>query len=94
MNADALVAGKQYYFYEKIKKQPVRVSRGRFLGIFTNSINPLYSYLIKSRFEIETRKNVTVYTPLKWYIKFETLDDVFSNTRLPTEVVNIIESYL
>lgn len=94
MNTDALIEKKKYYFYEKIKNQPLRVCRGRFLAVFINPFNPMYCYLIKSRFEEETRKNVTVYSPLEWYIKFETLDDIFSNTRLPTDVVNIIDEYL
>ena len=94
MNADALVVGQKYYFYEKLKKQPVRVCRGIFLSVFTHPLNPRYSYLIKNRFEEQTRKNVTVYSPLEWYVKFETLDEIFSKTRLPTDIVNIIDEYL
>jgi hypothetical protein len=94
MDLEALVEKKQYYFYEKIKNKPTRACRERFLGIFINPYNPIYSYLIKTRFEEKTRKNITVYSPLEWYIKFETLDDIFSKTRLPTDVINIIEEYV
>jgi len=69
----------------------MQVSRGRFLGVF---INPKYSYLIKIRFEEQTRKNVLVYSPLEWYIKFETLDEILSKTCLPTDLVNIIDEFL
>ena len=94
MNMDALIEKKNYYFYEKIKNQPMQIRRGRFLGVFTNPINPMYSYLIKTRFEEQTRKNILVYSPLEWYVKAETLDDIFSKTILPTDVVNIIDEYL
>jgi predicted helicase len=91
MNTDTLLEKKNYYFYEKIKTRPMQVSRGRFLDVF---INPKYSYLIKTRFEEKTRKNVLVYSPLEWYIKFETLDDILSKTCLPTDIVNIIDEFL
>ena len=91
MNTDALIEKKNYYFYEKIKNRPLRICRGRFLDVF---INPKYSYLIKTRFEEKTRKNVIVYSPLEWYFKFETLDDILSKTCLPTDIVNIIDEYL
>jgi hypothetical protein len=94
MNADALVEKKRYYFYEKIKNRPLQISVGRFLGVFTHQFNPKYNYLIKSRFEEETRKNVLVYSPLEWYVKAETLDDILSKTRLPTDVINIIDEFL
>ena len=94
MNTDALVEKKRYYFYEKIKNRPLQICVGRFLGVFTHHFNPKYSYLIKSRFEEETRKNILVYSPLEWYVKAETLDDILSKTRLPTDVINIIDEFL
>jgi hypothetical protein len=91
MNTDALIVKKPYYFYEKIKDTPVRATRARFLGIRRNLV---YSYLVKTRFDEAIRKNILVYSPLEWYVKYETLDDIFSKTVLPTDVVNIIEEYV
>jgi hypothetical protein len=91
MNTDALIVKKPYYFYEKIKDDPVKAIRARFLGIHRNLV---YSYLVKTRFDEVIRKNILVYSPLEWYVKYETLDDIFSKTVLPTDVVNIIEEYV
>jgi hypothetical protein len=52
------------------------------------------SYLIKRRFDTTTNQNVIQYTPLNWFTKAETLDEILSNTVLPTDVVNIIDEYL
>lgn len=94
MNPAALIEKKRYYFYEQIKNRPQQICVGRFLGVFTHQFNPKYSYLIKTRFEEQTRKNVLVYSPLEWYFKVETLDEILSKTVLPTDVVNIIDEFL
>ena len=91
MDADKLIGKQIYYFYEKHKNKDTEVVRGRFLGIHHN---PVYSYLIKTKFDYAIRKNILVYSPLEWYTKAETLDDVFKNTRLPTDVVKIIEEFV
>jgi hypothetical protein len=91
MNTDILIKKQIYYFYEKHKNKDTEVIRGRFLGIH---YNPVFSYLIKTRFDYEIRKNILVYSPLEWYTKAETLDDIFKNTRIPTDVINIIDEFV
>jgi hypothetical protein len=91
MNTDALVEGKKYYFYETPPNSPETVYRATFLAIFNNAV---LSYLIKRRFDPVANQNVVQYTPLNWFTRVETLDEILSNTGLPTDVVNIIDAYL
>jgi len=94
MKTENLIEKKQYYFYEKTKNYPIRIRRERFLGVFIHAVNPKYNYLVKSRFEEEIRKTVLIYTPLDWYFRVETLDDILSKTVLPPDVINIIDEFL
>jgi hypothetical protein len=91
MNTDALVVGKKYYFYETPPNIPERVYRATYLAVFNNAV---LSYLIKRQVDPVTNQNVMHCTPLNWFTKAETLDEILSNTGLPTDVVNIIDEYL
>lgn len=91
MNTDELVEGKKYYFYETPPNSPENVYRATYLSVFANLV---MSYLIKRQFDPTTNQNVVQYTPLNWFTKAETLDEILSNTLLPTDVVNIIDEYL
>jgi hypothetical protein len=91
MKTDALVAGKQYYFYELHPNRPETVYRATYLAVFTNAV---LSYLIKKRFDPVTNQNVLHYSPLHWFYKAELLEDVLEKMCLPTDTIRIIESYL
>jgi len=91
MNADALVKGKKYYFYEHPPNSPEIVYRATFLAVFNNAV---LSYLIKKRFDPVTNQNVIHYSPLHWFYKAELLEDVLEKTCLPTDTIRIIDSYL
>jgi len=91
MNTDKLVERQKYYFYETPPNSPERVYRATYLSIVTNTV---LSYLIKRQVDPVTNQNVMYCTPLNWFTKAETLDEILSNTGLPTDVVNIIDEYL
>jgi hypothetical protein len=91
MNTDELVEGQKYYFYETPPTRPERVYRATYLSIVTNAV---LSYLIKRQVDPVTNQNVMHCTPLNWFTKAETLDEILSKTGLPTDVVNIIDEYL
>lgn len=91
MNTDELVEGQKYYFYETPPTRPERVYRATYLSIITNLV---MSYLVKRQFDPATNLNIMHCTPLNWFTKAETLDEILSNTCLPTDVVNIIDEYL
>jgi len=91
MDTDALLAGKQYYFYELHPNRPETVYRATYLAVFTNAV---LSYLIKKRVDPVTNENILQYTPLHWFYKAEMLEDILAKTRLPTDVIRIIDEYL
>jgi len=93
MNTVKLVEGQKYYFYEKSPRHgDEQVCRATYLKTLTNGG---YSYLIKRRYEASLNENILVYTPINWFCKAETLEDVLSRTtNLPTDVMRIIEQYL
>jgi hypothetical protein len=91
MNTDALLTGKQYYFYELHPNGPETVYRATYLAVFTNAV---LSYLIKNRVDPVTNENILQYTPLHWFYKAEMLEDILAKTRLPTDVIRIIDEYL
>jgi len=91
MNVNDLVEGKKYYFYETPPTRPEWVYRATYLSIVTNTV---LSYLIKRQFDPVTNQNVMHCTPLNWFTKAEMLDEILSNSGLPTDVINIIDEYL
>lgn len=91
MNTDELVEGKKYYFYELHPNGPETVYRATFLAVFTNAV---LSYLIKKRIDPVTNQNILQYTPLHWFYKAESLEDILEKTCLPTDTIRIIDEYL
>jgi hypothetical protein len=91
MNTDELVEGKKYYFYETPPTSPEQVYRATYLSIASNLV---MSYLVKNQFDPYTNQNILQYTPLNWFTKVETLDEILSNTTLPNDVIIIIDEYL
>jgi len=91
MKTDELVEGKKYYFYELHPNRPETVYRATYLAVFTNAV---LSYLIKKRVDPGTNQNILQYTPLNWFTKVETLDEILSNTTLPNDIIISIDEYL
>ena len=94
MNANInLRKGQRYLFYEQAPYHENEISfRANFMAILGQT-------LIVNASETEISNRTILSVPLEWITRIETLEDILtvnsvSLTFLPTDVLNIIDSYM
>ena len=94
MNANInLRKGQRYLFYEQAPYHENEISfRANFVAILGQT-------LIVNASETEISNRTILSVPLEWITRIETLEDILtvnsvSLTFLPTDVLNIIDSYM
>ena len=101
MNANInLRKGQRYLFYEQAPYHENEISfRANFVAILGQTLIVNAQTLIVNASETGISNRTILSVPLEWITRIETLEDILtvnsvSLTFLPTDVLNIIDSYM
>ena len=86
-HANQLEENKKYFFYEVTQ----RIYRARYISML--SVQQFNYFGLQKHNEITGNKFLSI-VPAEMISKVESLLDIFYNTRLPDDVLNIIDSYI